>query len=205
MAVLLVAVLECHDLWNNQLKKLRLVQEDIARLVASSSSSHHHHNKEGDGGGVNTSNEDTICTGTCLNYGILELVKMEFGRIHNLSETDEFWDSIANNNARVEIYCSTRNKFISLMDDKIQHCDIIQEFGSRIRCTILGIPTTIISSEQEKGTTESLAIMGRFFHYDPTGMDFMNKTLVVKEVPNNQVDGTGLNVWDGALLLYVYL
>ena len=37
-------------------------------------------------------------------------------------------------------------------------------------------------------------------------MDYAGKTLIVKEEVNNrEEDGTGLNVWDGSLLLARYL
>mmetsp|Transcript_22503 Transcript_22503/g.47070 ORF Transcript_22503/g.47070 Transcript_22503/m.47070 type:complete len:289 (-) Transcript_22503:1491-2357(-) len=57
-----------------------------------------------------------------------------------------------------------------------------------------------------------LALMGRFFPFDPeNGIPFATSTLVIKESQNRNhaVDdgdgGTGLNVWDGALLLARYL
>lgn len=53
-----------------------------------------------------------------------------------------------------------------------------------------------------------LAIMGRFYPFDPdNGIPFADTTLVIKETQNYSHDvddgdgGTGLNVWDGALLL----
>ena len=52
---------------------------------------------------------------------------------------------------------------------------------------------------------EILAIMGRFFPFDPDGIPFAGKTMVIKETPNqshcDEDGGTGLNVWDGAMLL----
>ena len=67
-----------------------------------------------------------------------------------------------------------------------------------------------------------LAICGRWFPFDDSGIDFSGTTLVIKEVHNNQSasagndgdtqsasagnDGdTAFNVWDGALLMARYL
>jgi len=55
-----------------------------------------------------------------------------------------------------------------------------------------------------------LAIMGRFFPFDEAGLPFAETSLVIKESQNQSVargedGGTGLNVWDGALLLARYL
>ncbi len=66
-------------------------------------------------------------------------------------------------------------------------------------------------SESDSVGTNSqpvLALMGRFYPFDPeNGITFASKTLVIKESQNqnHSVDdgdgSTGLNVWDGALLL----
>ncbi|KAL3766545.1 hypothetical protein ACHAW5_000780 [Stephanodiscus triporus] len=51
--------------------------------------------------------------------------------------------------------------------------------------------------------------MGRYFPFDDTGINFFGTTLVIKEMQNhaNGIDGggSGLNVWDGSLLLARYL
>ena len=55
-----------------------------------------------------------------------------------------------------------------------------------------------------------LAICGRWFPFDDSGIDFAGTTLVIKEVHNQSAsagnDGdTAFNVWDGALLMARYL
>ncbi|KAL7550423.1 hypothetical protein ACHAWF_013663 [Thalassiosira exigua] len=51
--------------------------------------------------------------------------------------------------------------------------------------------------------------MGRFYPFDESGIEFAGKTLMIKEAQNEsnggQDGGTGLNVWDGSLLLARYL
>jgi hypothetical protein len=44
--------------------------------------------------------------------------------------------------------------------------------------------------------------MGRFFSYDPsTGLEIAGTKICVQETPNIPGAGTGLNIWDGAVLL----
>lgn len=74
--------------------------------------------------------------------------------------------------------------------------DFIDKFGTKIRCVV----QCFVNSENNG----NLLIKGRYFKYCPDGVEFSGKWLVVKEDVNNQM-GTGLNVWDGALLLSRYL
>jgi hypothetical protein len=59
------------------------------------------------------------------------------------------------------------------------------------------------SEDHEQG--EVLAIMGRFFHFDSEGISYAGNILVINEMQNQshfgEDGGTGLNVWDGAMLL----
>jgi hypothetical protein len=45
----------------------------------------------------------------------------------------------------------------------------------------------------------------RFFPFNESGISFAGTTLVIKEMQNQSMEGedggTGLNVWDGSLLL----
>lgn len=64
--------------------------------------------------------------------------------------------------------------------------------------------------ESSSSSSESrLLLMGRFFPFDPEGISFANTTLIIKEQNNSshigEDGGTGLNVWDGALLLARYI
>ena len=54
-----------------------------------------------------------------------------------------------------------------------------------------------------------LLLMGRFFPFDSEGISFADTTLIIKEQNNSshigEDGGTGLNVWDGAMLLARYI
>ena len=60
-------------------------------------------------------------------------------------------------------------------------------------------------SDDSTDNDEVLAIMGRFFPFDPEGVPFAGTTLIIHEMQNQSSfgddGGTGLNVWDGAMLL----
>ena len=64
-------------------------------------------------------------------------------------------------------------------------------------------------SEGEEDPAPLLAIMGRFFPFDDSGIPFAGTTLVIKEMQNQseggEDGGTAFNVWDGALLLARYM
>ena len=48
--------------------------------------------------------------------------------------------------------------------------------------------------------------MGRFYSYDASqGVTIAGVPLRVREITNQHNAGTGINVWDGALLLYVHI
>ena len=62
-----------------------------------------------------------------------------------------------------------------------------------------------LSDSDSSNNGEVLAIMGRFFPFDSEGIPFAGGTLVIEEMQNqshcDEDGGTGLNVWDGAMLL----
>ena len=120
----------------------------------------------------------------------------------------------------VEIYENERQCFVSLRDDDLCHVNIAPRFGRLVRCnaylhsdacntpsSTATCQSTCRSDEtQQQKQTPPLAIMGRYFHYDQNGLDFCGKQLVIKERSNElEEDGTGLNIWDGAILLAKYL
>ena len=108
--------------------------------------------------------------------------------------------STANETISVEVYDARCDSFVSLMSEGLLDVDVAARFGKLLRCIVHFEQ----SRERQKGST--LAIMGRFFHYDPNGIEFGGTSLVVKECSNNlDEDGTGLNVWDGSILLARYL
>jgi hypothetical protein len=77
----------------------------------------------------------------------------------------------------------------------LEETDIASRFGRCIRCTALRV-----GLEPEQSTPPT--IMGRFFPYDPSeGLEIAGTKICVQETPNIPGAGTGLNVWDGAVLL----
>jgi hypothetical protein len=119
----------------------------------------------------------------------------------------------------VELYHPS-GKFIPLLRNEKNHdsdndaCSLDDTFSTRIRCIVHLItdegktnnncnPCIRIHQDVNPGP---LLIKGRYFEYNPDGMDFAGKKLIVKEEVNNKdEDGTGLNVWDGSLLLARFL
>mmetsp|Transcript_19187 Transcript_19187/g.55842 ORF Transcript_19187/g.55842 Transcript_19187/m.55842 type:complete len:206 (+) Transcript_19187:43-660(+) len=112
----------------------------------------------------------------------------------------------------VEAYDRNYDGFVSLMCEGVRDIDVSHRFGSRVRSVIHGMESSARKTElgpknsvsdrrDDRLAEEKLAIQGRFFPYDPDGIDYAGMRLVVKEMPNNQSDETGLNVWDGSLLL----
>ena len=62
----------------------------------------------------------------------------------------------------------------------------------------------------DSSSSESrLLLMGRFFPFESEGISFADITLIIKEQSNSSYigedGGTGLNVWDGAMLLARYI
>jgi hypothetical protein len=81
--------------------------------------------------------------------------------------------------------------------------------GTRFRCIIhIEKESSCYNSSHDGNSREGplLLMKGRFFDYNPHGMNFAGNILIVKEESNNKDEnGTGLNVWDGSLLLARYL
>ncbi|KAL7455023.1 hypothetical protein ACHAWC_006606 [Mediolabrus comicus] len=69
--------------------------------------------------------------------------------------------------------------------------------------------TTYEAPIGDTSSTPILAIMGRFFPFSSDGIPFAGATLIIKEAQNSshigEDGGTGLNVWDGAMLLTRYI
>ena len=93
-------------------------------------------------------------------------------------------------NPTIEIYDTRNQRFQEL---PLEETDIVSRFGRCIRCT-----TSSLTLE----TATPPAIMGRLFSYDPsTGLEIAGTNICVQETPNIPGAGTGLNIWDGAVLL----
>eukprot|EP00557_Chaetoceros_sp_GSL56_P009840 CAMPEP_0176480870 /NCGR_PEP_ID=MMETSP0200_2-20121128/2509_1 /TAXON_ID=947934 /ORGANISM="Chaetoceros sp., Strain GSL56" /LENGTH=279 /DNA_ID=CAMNT_0017877021 /DNA_START=146 /DNA_END=982 /DNA_ORIENTATION=- len=114
--------------------------------------------------------------------------------------------SYAPSNVHVEIYNYSHCKFVPLVKNELDD----QCGKRRIRCIIqiqMEEPSQQKSQHDGNASGEQILLLtGRYFNYDPNGIDFAGTTLIVKEESNNKdEDGTGLNVWDGSLLLARYL
>ncbi len=190
---------------STQLYKVRIRQSDL-----SNSAVHVVQNTCESSDDENTDQKDdkpqAICTGLALNYIILqkchEQISKDFEDCEELSIDNREWSSYYT----VEVYNPSTCKFESFLDAKNQHCDILKTFGTRLRCIVASHQSQLDlkTSNNEHQSKELPQIMGRYFHYDPNGMEFAGRRILVKEMINNQIDGTGLNVWDGALLMYVW-
>jgi hypothetical protein len=138
----------------------------------------------------NESNESSTCKIRIRQSDLSEGVSFVSGkRLHDI-----LVDRVEDPRATIQIYDPESQSFQTLNDGE---SDVVKRFGRCIRCTVassVGMP----SDEPPP------AIMGRYFPYHPdTGLVISGTTLRVQETPNIPGAGTGLNVWDGAMLLYV--
>jgi len=201
---LIVVAVECSGLPRSSNKKIRIYQRDVLRFELSSSLK-------------DSSSQSSFYKEftECAVRGVI-LEKIEAGKENDRAEDEDINDGKKTiHRAKVEIYDPHSCKFVIITERGSN--SIVDRFGKRMRCIVSDIIWSSSSVEKEEtqstnslGAVEEiktplLAIMGRYFPYDPeNGMDFTGKKLYVKEIPNSQVDGTGLNVWDGAILLWVY-
>lgn len=86
----------------------------------------------------------------------------------------------------VEIYDAQSNGFSLLVDE----LNVAKRFGTKLICSL----------NYSSANTSNLPIEGRHFPYQQ-GMMISNIFVEVHEQPNHLGAGTGLNVWDGAILL----
>jgi hypothetical protein len=102
---------------------------------------------------------------------------------------------------KMEIYDKKDNVYVSLGDSDVAQADLAKRFGTRLRIHI---------TAKKKETTDTTmpkpkAIMGRYYSFDnEEGLMIANVALKVHQIENQTV-GTGMNVWDGAVLLARYL
>lgn len=116
----------------------------------------------------------------------------------------------------VQVYDNKSNSFVSLDDDQQGDNDVVSKLGTirRLRCILIS-PRSRRRNNDTNNPVQLLPIAGRYYPYDngmslsvmmETTTTMMKKTthrLVAWEMPNIPGAGTGLNVWDGAILLYV--
>ena len=157
--------------------------------------------------------DDLSFTGRQLYLAIMSKARQMLGLV---SQSSGQWDD-NDDGDRVEIYDSARECFVCLKDFDLWGVDIAPRFGRLVRCiahlTADEADSSFSNTNQQSSRDQTeqtpsspLAIMGRYFHYDPNGMNYCGKRLIVKERSNDlEEDGTGLNIWDGAILLANYL
>jgi len=223
---LLVAVVECVDpaviRENNKLRKIRIYQHDALKF--ESPSRLNDEGGDGRGGGdqllKDTSSFYSAFTEFTVRGVILE--KIGAGAARDVEEDENSNDERRRKikSAKVELYDAHSCKFVVITESSSR--TIVDRFGTRFRCNVSDLiwsSSSIVEMEEENKITNPLGddakeedkpplltIMGRYFPYDPiNGMDFAGKKICVNEIQNNQVDGTGLNVWDAAILLARYL
>jgi hypothetical protein len=96
-------------------------------------------------------------------------------------------EAVSEGGIGVDVYNTKTGTFATLN----YYDDVAKDLGTRLRCFVI---------RQASLGEEVLAINGRFFDYD-NGMVVAGTRLEVHETPNITGAGTGLNVWDGAVLL----
>jgi len=94
---------------------------------------------------------------------------------------------------KLEIYDNVTAKFVLV--DRSEN-DIVTRFGKKIMVCVL--------MDEIQGCNERLKIKGKFFPYDSSNIKIAGKSLALREIHNRDI-GTGLNLWDGSLLLARYL
>lgn len=148
-------------------------------------------------------------TGKDLHYALLDKVNETLMR----GEKGQSYPSLpgSKESSVVEIYDADMQRFVALSSAELWNADIAPKFGRLLRCIVhIDLARVVKTSADLQSTEEKrqrpLAIMGRYYDYDPNGMDYCGKRIVVKEICNNlSEDGTGLNVWDGSVLLAKYV
>ena len=133
--------------------------------------------------------------GVCRGRNLLKAVRDELISKY----LDRSMDDEQSSELEVDIYDETQSSYISLTKEEILlKTDITKRFGSRLKLSV-----RYIRDKNQKYSEDGLkAIMGRFYPYDPTeGLLVAGKRLIVQELSNQQNAGTGVNLWDGALLL----
>jgi len=157
-----------------------------------------------------------------IQQQIVDYINMDMNVIINSENfnTNANKHQYSEDDISVELYHPS-GKFVPLLRNENNHdssdndaCSLDDAFGTRIRCIVHLItdedktnnncnPCIRFHQDVDPGP---LLIKGRYFEYNPDGMDFAGKKLIVKEEVNNKdEDGTGLNVWDGSLLLARFL
>lgn len=180
------SVTDHDDLPPQRTTKLRVYQRDVN---VNDSSSYH--------------NDDETSFGILKGKDLLRLLRRELET--NIMETK--FDSTMST-MLVDIYDASQSAYVSLIGnsntDVLEEENIVERFGTRLRIHVKIITNNNTSTHDDfvKNNNKPKAIMGRFYEYNAVqGITVAGHQLRVQELSNQQNAGTGVNVWDGALLL----
>jgi len=198
-----IAIVECPDLWGRKLNKIHMFKSDALKhhhlLVTMHQSSSHSPTP------FFPKDRKQFHKSSYEAFTEQDLYRIIFKHL-NMREGVKGY---VMENAKVEVYDPHMSKFVSISHSSSN--PVVHRFGTRIRCILSDI---IIWKAAKAGNEEApkhlskvppLAIMGRHFPFNSNGINFAGKRLLIKEIPNNKLYGTALNVWDGAVLLARYL
>lgn len=207
--VLLIAA-ECPQLWKD-LRKIRIAEQDPSNNNRT------------------TQEPSPLTPFDLLDHIIAYLKSFHHDNItYNTNNNAEIEYNASN--VYVEMYNHASGTFVPLLndhsnshdddDDDTSHAALLENertldharhvFSRRIRCIIHILQVEAFSPHFQRDSQhqkqQPLLIKGRYYEYNPEGMDFAGTTLIVKEEVNRKDEnGTGLNVWDGSLLLSYFL
>ena len=182
----IIIAAECPRLWN-KLHKIRIIRNHQQQQVAS---------------------DESGLTRDGIQAQIVAYMNMTMTmNKEDINSSSNNITTLTSDDILVEIYHPDESFVPLLRDANDKDSPLDDAFGTRIRCIIHlqqnRDTNSIMQNDDDDGP---LLIKGRYFEYNPDGMDLAGKQLIIKEVVNNkEEDGTGLNVWDGSLLLARFL
>lgn len=101
---------------------------------------------------------------------------------------------------KVDVYDDSQSAYVSLLDKGILEQDVTECFGTRLKINVRLTNNKNGPGSSQQGNIK--AIKGRFYSYEASeGLIIAGSKISVKEMSNQQNTGTGVNLWDGSLLL----
>ena len=201
-----IALVECPQIWNKAHKiRIQVPVRNKGELNNISDDS-----VEGDHSvGMDAVSRKATLTAKECSQQIMHYIRDNSDRSESGSESGSGSGSnLQDSDIRINVY-HQNGDLMSLLDPSIAENEVEDTFGTtRIRCVVDLCNTTglCLTEDNNSNNRDILLLKGRYFDYNPNGMDYAGKTLIVREQVNNrEEDGTGLNVWDGSLLLARYL
>jgi predicted nicotinamide N-methyase len=104
---------------------------------------------------------------------------------------------------QLEIFDNATKKFVEVQPHAKEN--IVERFGSRVVHMRISSPESCRNACNTD--TPLLALTGRFYNWSDDGLFSLggSRNLYIRQESSRQCDGTGVTVWDGALLLARYL